>query len=673
MEKKTQNELLAPAGSKDALFAAISAGADAVYFGVGSYNARGYAENFTLNEAEDALRICRLHGVRAYITLNTEIYDRELDDAANTAMSLWQMGADAFIVSDFGLAARLFRQIPQIELHASTQTSCANSLDAAALSAVGFSRMVAPRECSRENLEYLTGNSPLEIEVFIHGALCVSFSGQCLMSSMIGGRSGNRGMCAQPCRMSYDGGYPLSLKDLCLAAHMRELTRMNIASFKIEGRMKSAEYVYGVTSVYRRLIDEKRDADEGEIAKLERLFSRTGFTDAYYTGAFASSPSSMLGVRRDDDKAATREAESKIDILPLKDAVLDRVDCEIRKGKPSSLSYTLRGKSVTVTGDVPEPAKTQPLKRDEVISRISKLGGTGLCVSDKTAFNLTLDDGLNLRMSSLNSLRRAAFDALTRPERTMPAENHADDAPDINPAKHVPDPTAEFMSPVQITEAAREYFAVRFLPLRCFEGGGDCGANGIIMPPYIFDGEIGKIRRLVSSAVRSGARYAMLFSLSQLEFFKGTDAALFAGYRFNICSSETANFLLRRGFDFVTLSPELPLAAARAISDKIPSSLIVYGRVPLMTTAMRIISPRQRNAVNFTLTDRTGAKFPVMREGSGSVIYNSVPIYTADTLRDGAGFDRHFMFTVESGDEVDEVICAYRNHTPPEGRIRRIK
>ena len=291
-------ELLAPAGSLDALYAAIEGGADAVYVGGVAFNARINAKNFTPEELKRGIDCAHAYGAKVYIAANTLIYDREMDDYLRAAEDAYLCGADAFIVADLG-AARLLRSRIPVELHGSTQLSGHNLHAAELLSREGFSRMVLAREMSRENIKYFTENSPIEAEVFVHGALCVCHSGQCLFSSVVGGRSGNRGECAQPCRLPYNtpqgkSDYPLSLSDLSLARYVPELCDMGVASFKIEGRMKSPEYVRDVTSIWRRLIDEKRAADDSDMAELAAIFSRGGFTDGYYSGKIGRK---MLGIR----------------------------------------------------------------------------------------------------------------------------------------------------------------------------------------------------------------------------------------------------------------------------------------------------------------------------------------------------------------------------------------
>lgn len=311
-------ELLAPCGSPDALHAAISAGADAVYLGTTLFNARMNAKNFDRGALVEAVKEAHSAGVRVYVTMNTTLLDRQMKDALIQTEFLYKSGVDALIVADLGYAKKVKELFPDFPLHASTQASGHNLAAAKFLHELGFSRMVCARELTKVNIAYLAANSPIPIEMFIHGAICVSASGQCLFSAFLGGRSGNRGECAQPCRMQYNGRYPLSLKDMCLAGHVTEILEMGVRSLKIEGRMKSPDYVRGVVSVYRRLLDERRNADDREIKFLSDLFSREGFTDGYFTG----NKSNMNGVRSDADKNTTKNLslshnENKIKREPI--------------------------------------------------------------------------------------------------------------------------------------------------------------------------------------------------------------------------------------------------------------------------------------------------------------------------------------------------------------------
>ncbi len=297
-------ELLAPAGSPEALLAAIQAGADAVYLGSTQFGARAFAKNFDRPALKQAVIDAHAQGVRVYLTVNTLITDRRMRAAMELVSYAYEVGVDALIVADWGLAKLIRQNYPDLPIHASTQCSGHNSHAAKWLAEQGFSVMVAARELSADDLRKLIKDSPLPIEVFVHGALCVSASGQCLFSSIVGGRSGNQGECAQPCRMQYNNKTPLSLKDLSLATHIPELIDMGVASLKIEGRMKSPDYVYRVTSIYRRLLDERRAATPAEMKALEEVFSRQGFTDGY----FVKETSQMNGFRSEADKSATAKA-----------------------------------------------------------------------------------------------------------------------------------------------------------------------------------------------------------------------------------------------------------------------------------------------------------------------------------------------------------------------------
>lgn len=301
-------ELLVPCGSEEALRAAVGSGADAVYLGGRMLNARMNAHNFDDAAMRHAVEYCHSRGVRVYVTLNTLVYDRELEEAARYAAFLQTCGVDALIVADMGLCRLLRETLPDMELHASTQMAVHETGAVRRLASLGFSRVVPARELSLGDICSMCRETDTEIEVFVHGALCVCRSGQCLFSSLVGGRSGNRGECAQPCRLPYNGGYPLSLRDLCLAGHLTELIRAGVHSLKIEGRMKSPAYIRTVTGVYRRLLDERRDATESELCLLRDAFSRGGFTDGYFTDCIDDG---MLGVRSERDKEASARMQTR--------------------------------------------------------------------------------------------------------------------------------------------------------------------------------------------------------------------------------------------------------------------------------------------------------------------------------------------------------------------------
>lgn len=679
-------ELLAPAGSPDALAAAIEGGADAVYFGAVRFSARMRAKNFSEEELASSIAACRAYGVKTYITVNTRLRDAELPEMLETVALLNEAGADALIMADLGAAALVRARFPDLPLHASTQLSGCSSEDAREFARLGFSRMVCPREFTLKQLAALCGSSPLEIEMFIHGAHCVSYSGQCLLSYAMGGRSGNRGECAQPCRLPYRvraasgasaSEYPLSLKDMCLAAHIREIILSGVASLKIEGRQKSPDYVYGVTKMYRTLLDGRRDATADEIASLAALFSRDGFSDGYFRGNYAG----MLGVRRADDAEASRTAPAFSALtkkVPV-DAVL-----EMRRGAPARLTLSDGARSVTVAGDVPDEARTSALDADSARRSIAKFGATPYALR---SFDARLDVGLFATPARLNALRRAAVAALNAP----PARRDLGDGAlpalaDEKPPRDKVRMTAEFLSPAQIPDEAREFFDEIYLPLRC-----RTREYSVMLPPYAPDKTVSQIEASLSIAM---PRSVLVHSPAQIALAGRLGIPAFASLRFNVFNARCAAEIVRLGAAAVTASPEISLSAVRAM--RVPTAVIAYGRLPLMLTVRCAISDGGRFCRAFgcggfaegkeksalcmaSLNDRIGASFPLVgMYDCTNVLYNSVPVYMADRLPQlsAAGVCAlHFIFSSESKAEAAEVIRAYRRALPPQdpAAVRRLR
>ncbi|MBE6575115.1 MAG: U32 family peptidase [Ruminococcaceae bacterium] len=679
-------ELLAPAGSPAALDAAIEGGADAVYFGGSAFNARMLAQNFGGDAMGEAAARCHAYGVKAYVTLNTLVSDREQDACLRAAEEAYRAGVDALIVADLGVAATLRRHIPELALHASTQASGHNAEAAKALAELGFTRMVCARELSRADLADLVRESPIEIEMFIHGALCVSHSGQCLFSSLVGGRSGNRGECAQPCRLPYPVGgkqsYPLSLKDLTLAPHVPALIDLGVASLKIEGRMKSPEYVRDVVSIWRRLLNERRGADAAELRQLADIFSRGGFTDAYFRGLVGTQnvPSrQMLGVRSEADKTASRQLEPFRAITRTAPISLS---AEIRSGRPIALTATAGEHTVTVTGDVPEPARTAPLDRDAVLRCLGKLGGTPYRAEE---ISLALDEGLMVPVSRLNALRRDAISALMAKTHTPHSEFSAGKyqpcpipAPDAREAR-----IARFASIAQITPAARDFFDVIYLPLEVYrEGAPALCPDGVILPPVILPRERDAVRELLARAKAQGVSRALVGNLGHIDLARDAGLDVHGDFRFNVTSAETLTALAGLGVEDCLLSPELTLPQLRDLptAHRAGKAAVVYGRVPLMLLekcAIREVADCAACAAGrATLTDRRGVRFPMLRAWDHrTVVLNSRPTYMLDRLpqvRSAGVTVHHYLFTVENAAEVDEIITAARVGKAPRGDVRRI-
>lgn len=672
-------ELLAPAGSRASLEAAIEGGADAVYFGASEFNARMRAENFDDAALRESLALCRAYGVKTYITLNTRLFDDELSGALSLAARLWEWGATALIVADMGIASLIKKHIPKLEIHASTQLSGHSLLGARALADAGFTRMVCHREIDARALRELCRLSPIEIEMFIHGAYCVSFSGQCLMSSVLGGRSGNRGECAQPCRQPYfmngKKGYPISLKDMCLGSHMKEICEMGVSSLKIEGRQKPPEYVYGVTKIYRRLIDEGRNADDGEIEALRRIFSRDGFSDGYYT----SNAAGMRGVRTYEDFLAMDK--SKFEGLRRKvpvDMTLYAFDGE--KGR--LVAKTPYAAAESETEETLCGGSVAPLSYEGALKNASRLGSTPFVLNSLV---LNADDMAPLTLSSLNKLRRAAA------EKLMGAEREEVSVPDIAFDKKKPEGgviyTAEFLSKAQITPVAKEFFSRIYLSYG-IDGAMD---YDITLPPYLPDGAAEDVMRSIAG------KRVLCHSTGQLAAAKKCAAEAAGSFRMNVLNSQSAG-VYGEGAPFITVSPEVRLSKIRDMSCNVPIAAVVYGRLPLMLTVRCALSdggercPRHSCGMALPdgaakhgavcrgeIADRHRVAFPVFgMPDCTNIIYNSVPVYMADRIKEirasGVGVF-HFIFTDETPEECDRIIDAYKNGIPAGdgANIRRLK
>lgn len=672
-----RHSILSPAGNFACLKAAVKAGADAVYFGVGDTNARCYADNFTLESAAEAIRYCRFHGVESDITLNISVYDREIGSMLSTAEALYLAGADAFIVADLGLAAELKLRFPDIALHASTQAMGHSARCAGFLKDIGFSRMVLARELSGDDIAEITENSPIESEIFIHGACCASASGSCLLSAAVGGRSGNRGKCAGPCRLPYrmEGkeGKLLSLSDLCYAGHIEELLKCDIAALKIEGRMKPPEYVYGVTRIYRTLIDEKRNADGRELEKLQSYFSRR-FSDAYFCGR--SQPLS-------GDPVVTPEPE-KPD-TPVDGTVKREIEVEavFKAGVPFTVRASCGDHSFTARGAVPEEAKSAPLTEESIVKQLKKAGGLPFEIGRVKA-----ETGpLFLPVSAVNETRRRAYeglyDAVTKPpERTVvkeAAKEYVDAG--YGESKRY----AFFLSASAVSDTAFDYFDRIYLPpAEAMKTERRGGAEICVSLPYVIHpSEEDGVKAMLSVAAKRGISRAAVWNPGHVSLAESAGMSVLIDIGANVFNTETAA-LLSRYADEVSLSPELGLGALSDICRKTPAGCTVYGRLPLMILQSCIIkntagcgecTRRRENGDGFfTLRDRTGAKFPVTGSEHRTVLFNSVPLYMGDREASLPRFAfTIWRFTCESRPECDRVISMYKAGKSPDFPCMRIQ
>lgn len=666
-------ELLAPAGSREALAAAVQNGADAVYMGLGSLNARRSARNFTDEDFADAVAYCHLHGVRVYLTLNTLLTDRELPEAAEALRKASAWGVDAVLVQDWGLWQLARLVAPDQPLHASTQMSL-HTLSGAKLAAeLGMERVVLARELSARDTDIICRSCGAEVEVFAHGALCMCYSGQCAMSAMIGGRSGNRGTCAQPCRLPYSigekTGYLLSLKDNNLARYLGQMEQMGVACVKLEGRMKRPEYVAAVTGIYRRLLDEKRPPNGQEQAQLEKAFSRSGFTDGYWLGRRGAQ---MFGMRPENARwpedwfAQVRKTyENGAENRPL------TVDftCRVAAGEPSRLTAALAdGRSITVSGAVPEAARNRSLTPEELRARLQKTGGTAFVCRRA---DISLEDGLMLSAGSVNALRREALEGLRAlltcpPERRVfptPALPETDEAHTGAPAL-----TASVTYAHQLTRELAQSVAYLYLPLSLLDevdldAYAGCTKPCAVLPRIFRTEDETKFRRILQAHPQLAA--VAVSNLGHLPIVAGLGLEVRGDLGMNVFNSRSLLFLRELGLQSVTVSAELRHQQIRDLRKYLPCEAVVYGRLPLMITEncpLRCAGQCGRGAGG-VLTDRTGAAFPVLcGHGCRSEIQNSKTLFLADKpewQRCALHWAR-LRFTTETAEECLAALRRYQ-------------
>lgn len=682
-------ELLCPAGSPESLRAAVQNGANAVYLGWGDFNARRNAKNFTDQEFADAIFYCHERGVRVYLTLNTLLTDRELPRAVDAARQASALGVDAVLVQDWGLLRLLRAALPDLPLHASTQMSLFTSGGACEAAADGMERVVIARECSREETAAICRNCPAEIEIFGHGALCMCYSGQCAMSALIGGRSGNRGKCAQPCRLPYGvdgaakGRYPLSLKDSCLAGDLAEMERMGVACLKLEGRMKRPEYVAVITRIYARLLRESRKPTAGELAELEQAFSRSGFTDWYWRGKKGAG---MFGTRPEnaaEPKELFQAAKAAYEKDNLRTEPV-RFTCRIAAGVPCTLTAE-DGDShtVTVSGEIPEAARNRALTAEDTAERLKKTGGTAYRCETAEA---VVAPGLSLSASALNALRRNALAALSAARTAIPPRRDLPlPAPDSTDCRaETPRFTVSLSQPAQLTPELLALHPARvLLPLELFavlDSLPDADTQWCAVLPRIWrDGDEPALRELLGRAKRAGVTGVLVGNLGQFSLVRDCGLALYGDFGLNVFNARALEYLRDKGLASACLSFELRGAQIRDMQKILPAEAIVYGRLPLMITencltanaagcrcasgsaAVQTCSGRACETPH-ALTDRTGATFPLLPAfGHRTEIENSRPLYLADRpdyQRLGLAYAR-LRFTTETPTECVEIFRRY--------------
>ena len=671
-------ELLSPAGSPEAVIAAVQNGADAIYMGLGNFNARRGAKNFTDEEFERSMRYCRIRGCKVYVTLNTLVNDREIAQAVESARLASQLGADGIIIQDLGLAYAIRQALPDIPLHASTQMSIHNLAGVEAAAEMGMTRAVLARELSLEQIKFITQHASIETEVFVHGALCFCQSGQCYMSALIGRRSGNRGMCAQPCRMQYSLGgrmddYPMSLKDNCLVDRLRELEDAGVACLKIEGRMKRPEYTAIVTKIYSKALKEHRQPSDEEMETLEKAFSRQGFTQGYFNG----DKKDMFGRREEPDKDT-----EKLFTLARKgysEGELRRVPVHFytvaEKGMPvKAIAFDDDGNRTAAMGGVPEKARGQGLTATYITEQMFKTGGTPYnCVENRAQ----ADPGLYLPASEINDLRRRLVSELSE-QRAKPPLRRVGKLPE-KPKGKLPtgDPamifqvlTEEQLSP-ELAALKPQYLYVpltlmteKLDLLRPFAEQGTIPVA--VLPRVIADNEAAAVYDMLSRMFDQGVNEALVGNLGHAMLAKKAGMKLRGDFGLNTFNSLSMEVIRQAGFISATASFELRLSQIRDMIKPLDTELIIYGRIPLMVSDQCIIrhsAGRCNCQTPGQMADRMGSVFPVVKEfGCRNVIYNAHKLYLADKAEDvyaAGAWGLRMMFTTEGMRECVEVAKGY--------------
>ena len=671
-------EILSPAGSPEAVIAAVQNGADAVYLGMSDFNARRGAKNFSDEEFEKAVRYCRIRGCKVYVTLNTLVNDRELSSAVAAAKKASDCGADAVLIQDLGLAAAVRAALPDLPIHASTQMSIHNLAGVQAAAQMGITRAVLARELSLEQIKFITANSTIETEIFVHGALCFCHSGQCYMSSLIGRRSGNRGMCAQPCRMQYSLGghmdnYPLSLKDSCLVDRLQEIEDAGVKCIKIEGRMKRPEYTAIVTGIYSRAVKEHRAPTEEELKQLETAFSRSGFTQGYFNG----DKKDMFGTRSEPDKeaeklfAAARKnyGNGEVRRVPLHIYTVAEANQPIK-----GIAFDDEGHKAVAEGVTSQRALNSSITEGYLVDQMYKTGGTPYSVIENRA---KAEPGLYIPASGVNELRRSLIGKISAerakgPERrTLPipaapenaiitkdpvsifqvrsAEQLSQELADLKP-DYLYVPALEM---AEHFDAVRPFIAVGTVPVA-------------VLPRVITDNQTKELEEALIKLFDLGINEALVGNMGHVFLAKRAGMKVRADFGMNVFNSYSLQVLKDAGFLSATASFEMRLAQIKDMPKPLPTELIVYGRLPLMVSDQCIIHESSGRCTCQTpaqLTDRTGNVFPVVKEfGCRIVIYNAHKLYLADKREDlySLGlWGMRLLFTTESARECAEIGRVY--------------
>ncbi len=644
-------EILAPAGAREQLEAAVRAGADAIYLGYGSFNARRNAKNFSFDELKEAVKYCRVHNVKVHAAINTLATDNEISDVYNTIKEVVCAGVDAVIVQDLGIAKIIKENFPSLEMHASTQLTVHNLSGVKELEEMGFKRIVLSRELSFEEIKYICENAKAEIEVFVHGALCMCFSGGCYLSSILGQRSGNRGLCAQPCRLDFrinNREYALSLKDMCHISYINELKEIGVTSLKIEGRMKRPEYVYSAVTACRDALSGKKP----DIETLKKVFSRSGFTDGYLIN---KRNLEMFGYRTKEDVVASdgilkdiaQKYKNEVQNVPV------FINAEIKENKCAKIVVSDGKNIVEVFGEIAEKAINRPTNSEDIKKQLSKTGGTPYYIKE---VEVSLDENLSYPLSGLNSLRRQALEKLTE-KRTETVEHIIKK---LNFEKEVNKRTNKIVirvNDIKQLDQIKDDVPV-IVPIDKIDD------NVLSRFSYVI-GELPSIIFNESKIKMPAIKYLYCDNIGAVNIAKKYKLIPVGGWGLNILNSESVYALKEIGVKACTLSFEASKRNMEEISNPIPVGVIGYGYLPLMRMrACPVGNCKNCSGVN-ELTDRKNVNFTLLCNNKQYVtLLNSLPLYVGDK---NIQADFHILyFTLENSREVSKIYNMYKNGEAPD-------
>lgn len=679
-------EILAPVGNEEMLRAAVFSGADAVYLGFSGFNARTSANNFDADTLKDAVRFCHARGVAVHVALNTTVYGGELPALEAAIRAVAASGADAVICQDLAVATLIGRIAPQLPRHGSTQMSVHSLQGALELKELGFTRVVLARELSLPEVEHITKHCGIETECFVHGALCMCVSGQCYMSAFLGGRSGNRGSCAGPCRLPFEAnalpeGKPgrlhhLSLKDNSVIDKLDQLQALGVASAKIEGRLRTPEYVAAAVSAC--LAGREGRAYDRDL--LKNAFSRSGFTSGYLDGKIDGT---MFGVRSEADAEQTKKTLPMLRELYRRERsrVPVKMKLEIEEGGEKLTVMDADGNKAFAYGDAePQPARTDPT--ESLHRSLAKTGGTPFAASAED-ITVEMDGGpWFVPGSAVNELRREALDALLKKREVLRPWPTTDEHVPALPLRTLPSRRtlrARFENWEQVPERALDGIEYLILPIaQADRVPREWRAKTLLELPRVMFGRLEEdtARRIAATQDAGFAGYEVS-NIAHLRLCRGLPMS--GSFGLNITNQLAAQFYADNGLGSVLILPEVKDGDISTIAPThdgrpVPTGVLVYGHMPLMVTRacpLQNIHDCAHCDKTGVLTDRKAKKFPV-RCGLGvRTIYNPVPIYMGDkpgalTVDYGVAY-----FTLESREEAAQILDMIRTHAPFEGDFTR--